>query len=89
MYHILPVDEPEQIPWIGWPKEVEVTDVPDWEATLAKYKTRAHHKAKVDQAKKEGGEAVDKDDEGASKSESTSEEDETVKEKNLEAKEGL
>jgi hypothetical protein len=83
------VDEPEQIPLIGWPKKVEVSDVPDWEATLAKYKTCALHKAKADQANKEGGEAVDEDHEGASESESTSEEDETVEEKNLDAKEGL
>lgn len=38
IYRILPVDDNEDIPPIGWPKEVKLSPVPDWKKTVAKYK---------------------------------------------------
>ncbi|KAL3941277.1 MAG: hypothetical protein SGARI_000657 [Bacillariaceae sp.] len=81
LYHLLPVDKPEQIPRIGWPKEVELSDVPDWEATLQKYKTRALHKQQLEKDKKDGKVVVEVDEASSSTStsESASEEEDNEK----------
>jgi hypothetical protein len=44
MYKLLPVEDPVQIPPIEWPKEVQVSMVPNWEKMLAMYKYRAENK---------------------------------------------
>lgn len=44
MYHILPVDNPTEIPPIDWPTEVQVSAVPNWEKKLAQYKQRANQR---------------------------------------------
>lgn len=35
LFSLLPVDAPGDIPLIGWPKEVKITPLPDWEKKLA------------------------------------------------------
>jgi Core-2/I-Branching enzyme len=41
IYRVLPVDDPHDIPRIGWPTEVKISPVPDWEKTVAEYKSKA------------------------------------------------
>jgi hypothetical protein len=53
MYKILPVDDPIQIPPIEWPKEVQISAVPDWEKMLAMYKSRAKNKRKEENSDEE------------------------------------
>ena len=66
MYRILPVDDPEDIPPISWPKEVQLSPVPDWEKTVTEYKKLAQEKLdkqKADQKKKEEGSSEDEEEE--------------------------
>jgi hypothetical protein len=49
LFKILPVDGPDQIPPISWPKEVKISPVPDWDKKLLEWK-RMHE---AEQAKKE------------------------------------
>jgi hypothetical protein len=47
MYRILPVDDNDDIPPIAWPKEVQLSPVPDWPKTVAQLqKRRADEKKK-------------------------------------------
>jgi hypothetical protein len=46
MYKILPVDDPIDIPSIEWPKEVQVSAVPNWEKMIAMYERQAKNKRK-------------------------------------------
>lgn len=41
MYNILPVELPDLIPPISWPKEVKISPLPDWEKKLAEYRKKA------------------------------------------------
>lgn len=40
LFRLLPVEDPEAIPDISWPKEVKVSPVPDWEKTVAEMKEK-------------------------------------------------
>jgi hypothetical protein len=40
MYRILPVDDNDDIPPIAWPKEVQLSPVPDWPKTVAPLQKR-------------------------------------------------
>lgn len=55
LFEILPVDDPEEIPSISWPKEVEISPAPDWEEKLTELK-RKHEaeKAKAEVEKDDG-----------------------------------
>ena len=46
LFHILPVDSPEEIPSIGWPHEVQISPLPDWEKQLAEMKEK--HKKELE-----------------------------------------
>jgi hypothetical protein len=51
LHRILPVDDPGQIPPIGWPKEVKLSPVPDWEKKLAELKKRKQQELEQKQKK--------------------------------------
>jgi hypothetical protein len=40
LFRLLPVDDPEKIPAISWPREVKISPVPDWEKTVAELKEK-------------------------------------------------
>lgn len=51
MYNLLPVDDPVEIPPIGWPDEVKISPVPDWEKTVLKYQKKAEEKKERERQK--------------------------------------
>jgi hypothetical protein len=54
LFNILPVDDPEDIPPISWPKEAKISPVPDWEKTVWMMKKKAELAAeKKQKAEKE------------------------------------
>jgi hypothetical protein len=46
LYRILPVEEPHQIPPISWPKDVQISEVPDWAKQIAQLRKQAADKLK-------------------------------------------
>jgi hypothetical protein len=47
LFHLLPVDTPEQIPAIEWPREVQISPVPNWEKKLEAM--RKKHKKELEE----------------------------------------
>lgn len=56
IFALLPADRPEDIPLIGWPKELKVSPVPDWEKKLAAMKKQYMREKKADAPEKSPGE---------------------------------
>eukprot|EP00980_Cylindrotheca_fusiformis_P002142 scaffold481_cov208-Cylindrotheca_fusiformis.AAC.8 len=56
LFSLLPVEDPDDIPEISWPKEVKISPVPDWEKKVAEMK--AKYKKELE-AKKNKANAVD------------------------------
>jgi hypothetical protein len=54
LFKLLPVDDPEEIPPISWPKEVKISPVPDWEKKLAEMKKAYVAKEAAKEHEKEG-----------------------------------
>ena len=48
LYNLLPVNRQDEIPPIGWPAEVQVSPVPNWEKTLAELRRLYEEKKKHD-----------------------------------------
>ena len=46
LYRILPVEEPQQIPPISWPKDVQISPVPDWAKQITQLRKQAADKLK-------------------------------------------
>ena len=46
LYNLLPVNHQDEIPPIGWPAEVQVSPVPNWEKTLAELRRQYEEKKK-------------------------------------------
>ena len=46
LYRILPVEEPQQIPPISWPKDVQISTVPDWAKQITQLRKQAADKLK-------------------------------------------
>jgi hypothetical protein len=65
IYKILPVDDPTQIPPIEWPKEVQVSAVPNWEKMVAMYKRRGKNKQQEEKSDDEETPAENEQDEVA------------------------
>lgn len=57
LFRILPVDSPDDIPRIGWPKELKMSPVPDWEKKVAEMKRRHEEEEK----KKKAEQQIDED----------------------------
>ena len=51
LFEILPVDNPQRVPPISWPKEVRVSPVPDWGRKLKEY--REQHEEALSREKME------------------------------------
>jgi hypothetical protein len=49
LYKILPVEHADDIPPIGWPKEIKLSPVPDWEKTIQQLKEKYYKKKKQEQ----------------------------------------
>uniref|UniRef100_A0A7S1D026 Uncharacterized protein n=1 Tax=Cyclophora tenuis TaxID=216820 RepID=A0A7S1D026_CYCTE len=47
--HLLPVSSIDDLPSIGWPKEVRISEVPDWEKTLQELKAKQGQQDSDDQ----------------------------------------
>jgi len=45
IYRILPVEEPQQIPPISWPNDVQISPVPDWAKTIAQMQKQEKEKS--------------------------------------------
>jgi hypothetical protein len=64
LFKLLPVDDPEEIPPISWPKEVKISPAPGWEKTLAPMKKEYEAKEAAKAAKEHEKEAEEEVEEG-------------------------